>query len=131
MAVANGTLVRIYVNGSVINCESSGSFDSSYGLDKVACKDTPNGEGTPGPIDFSYSGTALLELAPSGNGLATLLNLHKNKTMVAASLIASEAGGVTIAAAECYITAMQVSAETEQSATFTWTITGSGDYTVS
>jgi hypothetical protein len=131
MAVANGTLMRVYVNGSVINCEVNGSFDTSFSTDKVACKDTPNGEQTPGPIDFSFSGEALVELSPSGNGVVTLLNLHKNKTTVSASFIASEAGGFTIAAADCLITQMNVSGGTEESGRFTFTITGSGDYTVS
>ena len=131
MAVLNGTLVRIYLNGAVINCETNGSFDTSFSTDLTACKDTPNGEQTPGPISFSFSGEALVEGAPAGNGVVTLLNLHRNKTVVAASFIASEAGGFTIAAPECLITQMNVSAGTEESARFTWTITGSGDYTVS
>lgn len=131
MAVANGTLMRIYVNGTVINCEVSGSFDSSFSTDKVACKDTPNGEQTPGPIDFSFSGEALLELSPSGNGLVTLLGLHQNKTVVQAAFISGEAGGFSISADECLITQMNVSGGTEESGRFTFTITGSGDYTVS
>lgn len=131
MAVANGTLVRVYVQGSVINCAVTGSFESSYSTDKVACKDTPNGELTPGPIDFSMSGEALLELAGSGNGFTDLLNLHRNKTEFAASFIATETGGFTISAATCRLTQISATAGTEESGRFNYTITGSGDYTVS
>lgn len=131
MAVANGTLMRVYVNGSVINCEVTSTFDSSFSTDKVACKDTPNGELTPGPIDFSISGEALVELSPSGNGVVTLLTLHKNKTEFAASYIASEAGGFTIAAATCRMTSFSITGGTEESGRVSFTITGSGDYTIS
>jgi len=131
MSVANGTLMRVYVNGSVINCEVTSTFDSSYSTDKVACKDTPNGELTPGPIDFSISGEALVELSPTGNGVVTLLNLHKNKTEFAASYIASEGGGFTISAATCRMTNFSITGGTEESGRFSFTITGSGDYTVS
>lgn len=131
MAVANGTLMRIYVNGAVVNCEVNGSFDSSFGTDKVACKDTPNGELTPGPIDFSFQGEALVELSPSGNGITTIAGLHLAKSEFPASFIASEAGGFTIAAATCRMTSFNVSAGTEESGRFSFTITGSGDWTIS
>lgn len=131
MAIANGTLVRIYVNGSVISCEVSGSFESSYSLDKVACKDTPNGEGVPGPIDFSFTGEALFELSPSGNGPATLGAIHLAKSEVPVSFIASEAGGMTISAPTCRLTNFSINAATEESARYNVTFTGSGDYTIS
>ena len=120
--------MRVYVNGSVINCEVTSTFDSSFSTDKVACKDNPNGSLTPGPIDFSMSGEALVELQPAANGVITLLGLHKNKTEFAASYIASESGGFTISAPTCRLTAISITGGTEESGRFSFTITGSGDY---
>lgn len=131
MAVANGTLMRVYVQGSVINCEVTSTFESSYSTDKVACKDTPNGELTPGPIDFSISGEALVELAGAGNSVTTLLGLHTNKTEFACTYVASEAGGFTISCPTTRLTNISITGGTEESGRFSFTITGSGDYTVS
>ena len=131
MAVANGTLMRVYVGGSVINCEVTSTFESSYSTDKVACKDTPNGELTPGPIDFSISGEALVELAGAGNGVQSLMAIHLAKSEVAASYIASEAGGFTISAPTCRLTNMSITGGTEESGRFSFTLTGSGDYSIS
>lgn len=130
MSVANGTLLRAYVEGATISCEVTSTFQSSFSNDKTACKDNPNGTIKPGPIDFEISGEALLELSPAGKGVKDLLNLHKAKTEFAASYIASEAGGFTISAPTCFLTNIQITGGTEESATFSFTITGSGDYTV-
>lgn len=129
MAIANGTLMRVYTPGGVVNCEVSSTFDSSFSTDKVACKDEPNGELVPGPIDFSISGEALVELS-GGNGVQQLMALHLAKSEFAASYIASEAGGFTISCPTCRLTNMSISGGTEESGRFSFTITGSGDYSI-
>ncbi|WP_372743248.1 hypothetical protein [Neptunomonas sp.] len=131
MAIANGTLMRAYPEGTAISCEVTSTFDSSFSTDKTACKDTPNGELKPGPIDFSISGEALFELSPAGQGFQDLMALHINKTEFLCNYIASEAGGFTIAAAKTYLTQISITGGTEESVRFNFTITGSGDYTIS
>jgi len=129
MAVANGTLMRVSTPGGVVNCEVTSTFDSSYSTDKVACKDTPNGELTPGPIDFSISGEALVELG-AGNGVQQLMALHIAKSEFAASYVVSEAGGFTISCPTCRMTSMSITGGTEESGRFSFTITGSGDFSI-
>jgi len=131
MSVSNGTLMRVYIGGAVINCEVTSTFESSFSTDKVACKDTPNGELTPGPIDFSISGEALVELAGAGNSVVTLMGIHIAKTEVAASYIDTSPGGFTISAPTTRLTNMSITGGTEESGRFSFTLTGSGDYTIS
>lgn len=130
MATANGTLMRVRPQGAVINCEVTSTFSTQFSVDKVACKDTPNGEVKPGPIDFSLSGEALVELGGAGNGCKSMLTLHHDKTLFACDYVVSEAGGFTISAPETLLTQMDVTGGTEEIGRFNFTITGSGDYTI-
>lgn len=131
MAAANGTLLRAMPNGTAINCEVTSTFSSSFSTDKTACKDNPNGVLKPGPIDFEITGEALYVLSGGGQGFVTLAGLHINKTAFPCNYVQSEAGGFTIACPETYMTSISVTGGTEESVTFSFGITGSGDYTIS
>lgn len=131
MSVANGTLVRAYPEGSPINCEVTSTFSSSFGTDKTACKDNPNGTIKPGPIDFSISGEALMELAGAGQDVKTMMAWHLAKSEKLCNYIASEAGGFTINCPTTLLSQMDLTGGTEESARFNFTISGSGDYTIS
>lgn len=130
MAVANGTLLRAAPSGSVINCEVQSTFSSSYSTSKTACKDNPNGALKPGPIDFEISGEALLELAGSGTSFQDLVAWHLAKTSAPCNYVCSDTGGFTISCPETYMTGYTLTGATEENATFNFTITGSGDYSI-
>lgn len=130
MATANGTLLRLYVQGSIINCEVTSTFESSFGTDKTACKDNPEGSVTPGPIDFSATFEALIELSPSGKGIKDIAGLHINKTTFAFTWTSTESGGISISGSG-YISSFSATAGTEEAATFSGTITGSGAWSYS
>jgi hypothetical protein len=116
--------------GSAINCEVSSSFSSSFSNTKTACKDSPNGSLSPGPIDFEITGEALLELDGSGTGFQDLAAWHLSKTSASCNYICSSPGGFTISCPETYLTALSTSGSTEEDARFTFTITGSGDWSI-
>lgn len=129
MAIVNGTYLRVLVGGAVINCETDSTFSSSVELDRTICKDSPDSTAVPGTLTWNISGSALLEGNPS-NGFIDLLTSHQAKDLVAVSYRQNDpdAGGTFTITGNGYITEISASGATEESATFDFTIEGSGDY---
>jgi len=127
MALLNGTNLRLYVSGGVVNCETSSTFSSSVETDRTICKDSPNGELTPGSITATITGSGLLELAGSGQNFIDLLTIHQNKTQIA--FVWQATGGFAISG-NAYITEMSGTGETEETATFDFSLEVDGDYTI-
>jgi hypothetical protein len=129
MAIVNGTYLRVLVGGSVINCETDSTFSSSVELDRTICKDSPDSTAVPGTLTWNISGSALLEGNPS-NGFIDLLTSHQAKDLVAVQYRQNDpdAGGTFTISGNGYITEISASGATEESATFDFTIEGSGDY---
>lgn len=126
MAVANSTNVRIYVDGSVVNCETSSSLTASRGTDSVVCKDTAESPTvSPGEVTWSVSGSAFMELAGADTSYADIMNALLAGTQVA---IVYNTGGGTNYGGNGYVSDVTFTGDgVESQATFDFTITGDGE----
>ena len=127
MALLNGTNLRILVEGGVINCETSSTLSSSASTDRTICKDEPNGQLTVGDLKATLTGSGLLELAGAGQNFVDLLTLHQAKTQIA--WVWQATAGFSVSG-NGYITEISGTGETEETATFDFTIEVDGDYTI-
>lgn len=82
MAVVNGNDIGLYVEGQLIGCLTSSSFDSTNEEIDVTCKDN-NGarQVLPGGNQSSFPFEGFFNPA-SSYGLEDLVAIHKNKTRV-------------------------------------------------
>ncbi len=131
MSVANTTFLRIYVAGSVINCETSSSFQASRSTEKISCKDNADNPTVKvGETDWSISGSGFLELAGSDQSGYDILNLLNAGTQVAV-LYDSTEGGVSTIGGNAYVTDFTLTSDgVGNNATFDFTLTGDGAFTV-
>lgn len=130
MAVANTTYLRVYVDGSVVNCETSSSLSASRGSESIVCKDTAeNPTVSPTEVTWSVSGSAWIEMSGSGTSADDLMNALLNGTQVAVAYHNSGDAGGTIASrsGNGYVTDCTFNSDgTESQATVDFTITGDG-----
>lgn len=128
MAVQNTTTLRIYVDGQVINCETSSNFNASRSTEKVVCKDTADNPTVKvGEIDWSISGSAFLELAGADQSGYDVLNLLNAGTQV----VASYQGDASTISGNAYVTDFTMTSDgVGNNATFDFTLTGDGAFTV-
>lgn len=131
MAVANTTYLRIYVDGAVVNCETSSSLTASRGTESVVCKDTAeNPTVSVTEVIWSLSGSAFMELAGADTSAFDIMNLLLAGTQVAVLFDSTE--GVTAYGGNGYVTDVTFNSDgVESRATFDFTITGSGELSAS
>lgn len=130
MAVANTTNLRVYVSGSVINCETSSSFNASRSTEKITCKDNADNPTVKvGEIDWTISGSAFLELAGSDQSGYDILTLLNNGTQVAVLYDNPTEGGQI--SGNAYVTDFTMTSDgVGNNATFDFTLTGDGAFAV-
>lgn len=126
--VINGSNLRIYTNGTAIDCEVDGSLDVTREVKETLCKDSaPAGTKDVGKLDWTMSVSGLLKFDGS-NGAPELYDLLAAGTSVTVRL-STEVAGDDYFEGTAYITAMNISGVVEENAEFSATFTGSGDLT--
>ncbi len=133
MAVANTTYLRVYVDGAVVNCETSSSLSASRGSESIVCKDSAeNPTVSPTEVTWSISGSAWIEMGGAGTSADDLMDALLGGTQVALSYNNTGDSGGSVAArtGNGYVTECTFNSDgTESQATVDFTITGDGELT--
>jgi hypothetical protein len=138
-----GKKLMVFLDGKSIAYATSHSVDLSSSTSEVAHKDIQNWgvENVTMSTSWTMSSDSLFAFEGAGNTIQTLLNAWQNGTKVdvvfALSGTFNSSTGWTIDTSETtlsgegVITSLNISADTSDNATYSVTITGSGDLTIS
>ncbi len=120
MAKRNGTLMKIYVGGVVIDNLTKADFETSRGMIDVTTKDSNHWkEVLPGLKEAKFSGEAIVDFASSGIDPSDLYTYLDNGTSVALLFYDASSGDKQYSASG-YFTKYAVTSAVEDVVKFSW-----------
>jgi|TARA_Y100000310_G_scaffold169451_1_gene169493 predicted secreted protein len=125
MAITNATDIAIYIGGVKVACATSAEVNQEMSVRDATCKDSQgNSESLEGLKSWDMSGEGFVD--PSATyGYDELVGVMNARTQVSVRWT-SATSGVSYQQGTAYVTSLGASAGVEESATFSFSLTGTG-----